>query len=105
MFPTLTRVLCYREMTSAITKITAQFNWNLTGFFFHNNDDKNKGHSYCSLVLAPIKEAQSVNPPTSEEFGNPTHDEIREKLAKLGSKSRSKFVLQIIEIVYIRIHI
>lgn len=80
-------------MASAIIKITAQFNWNSTGFFFHNNDDKGKGHSHCSLVLAPIKLAQSANPPTSEEFGTPTHDEIRDKLAKLGSKSRSKSVL------------
>lgn len=90
-------------MTSAIIKITAQYNWNLTGFFFHNYGDRVKGHSDCSLVLAPIKFFQSTQsplPPTSEEFEKPTHEEIREKLGKLGAKSRSKFVLQIIPIIF-----
>lgn len=90
-FGTLTRMLSYNEMSTAVTKIVKRFNWEVFGFFFHNYKDESKGYSSCHHILAPVHKAHSNNSGSSREtFDDPTYDDLKEGLGKLKEKSRSK---------------
>lgn len=86
-------MLSYSEMMNTVRKIVTHFNWDTFGILSYNYDDVTKGNSDCSLILSPfVKIPKNHDQPKAEieTFEKPIPEVLREKLAKLKEKSRSK---------------
>jgi hypothetical protein len=86
-------MLSYSEMMNTVRKIVTHFNWDTFGLLAYNFDDVTKGNSDCSLILTPfIKLDKNQSRAEVETFDQPRPEVLREKLAKLKEKSRSKLM-------------
>lgn len=87
----------YSELSASIKDICKHYKWNTIGVLYHNFLSAEKGHSDCSLCLAPLKtmnnKTSSDNHQTFDE--NVTHVELKDKLEELKKVSRSKLAWKI----------
>ena len=88
--------MSYSEISATIKDILKHYKWNIIGVLYHNFVTAEKGHSDCSLCLAPLKlmsnKTTAENHQTFAE--NVTHVELKGKLEELKKVSRSKFCVE-----------
>lgn len=85
------------QISATIKDILKHYKWNIIGVLYHNHVTAERGHSDCSLCLAPLKvlsnKTTTENHQTFTE--NVTHEELKSKLEELKKVSRSKFTWKI----------
>lgn len=86
-------MISYSEISALVKDLLKHYKWNIIGVLYHNYMATDKGHSDCSLCLAPLKtmsnKTTNENHQTFDE--NVTDVELKGKLEELKKVTRSKF--------------